>query len=129
MVRDTFYSYISTERLSQRVGDTHGKNKSLYSLVLDHLCGRLPGQLADRSLSVSLAALSMIGDNGNSNVCGLHLFLFLFSNFVCGAAAFSQRGKCLCYSACSMRELVVRWYRWSLLCSFNLLSIPLVVFQ
>ena len=57
------------------------------------------------------------------DVCSLHQVPLLFSIFVCRAVAFSQRGKCLCSSACMTRELVVLWCRRSLLCSLNLLSI------
>ena len=55
-VRDILYSNVSTECFLQRVSDRHGENSSLYSLVVDHLCGRLAGERADWSISVSLAA-------------------------------------------------------------------------
>ena len=54
-VRDTLYSNVSTECLLQRVSDRHGENSCLYSLVVDHLCGCLPGERTDWSIIVSLA--------------------------------------------------------------------------
>ena len=55
-VRDTLYSYVSTECLPQRVNNRHAKNSSIFSLVVDHLCGHLPGKRADWSLSISFVA-------------------------------------------------------------------------
>ena len=56
-VRDTLYSNVSTECLLQRVSDRHGKNSNLYSLVVDHLCGRLLGECADWCIIMSLVAV------------------------------------------------------------------------
>ena len=55
-VRDTLYSNVSTNFLLQRVSDRRGENSCLYSLVVDHLCGRLTGERAHWSISISLAA-------------------------------------------------------------------------
>ena len=133
-VRDTLYSNVLIECLPQRVSDRHGKNSSLYSLVVDHLCGCLPGESVDWSLSMSLAAgrdgpmkpfLWLVTTEVAMYVASTS-FLFLFSNFVCRAATFSQRSKCPCSSACNTRELYVLWCRRSLLCSFNLLPIAIL---
>ena len=134
-VRDTLYSNVSTECLLQRVSDKHGENGCLYLLLVDYLCGRLPGEGADWSNSVSLAA-----ERGRLTKPSLLLvtrevvkyapstsFPFLFSVFVCRAVANSQRGKYPCSSACNTRDLVVLWCPSLLLCFFNLLSIPRAV--
>ena len=125
-VRDTFYSNVSTECLLQRVSDRHGENSSLYSLIVDHPCGRLPAERADWSISVSLAAEwdrltkpSVVGGEGGSNVCSLHHLPLPPLHFVCRAAMFSQHGKCPCSFAYNTRELMVLWCCRSLLCSFH----------
>ena len=94
-VMDTIYSYSENEWDMERT--------AAYIL---HLCG----ESADCSLSVSSAAS---GDKLTKpspwlvTMCAASTsFLFHFSNFVCRAAAFSQRGKCPCCSACNTRELV-----------------------
>ena len=131
-IRDTLYSNVSTKCVLQRVSDRHGENSSLYSLVVDHLCGHLPGERADWSISVNLAAERdkltkpslWLVTREEAMYAASTSFLFLFSIFVCRAVSFSQRGKCPCSSACNTRELVVLWCRRLLLCSFNFLSIP-----
>ena len=68
---------------------------------MDHLCRRLPGERADWSPNLSLAAgrdrlmkpsLWLVATEVAMYVASIS-FLFLFSNFVCRAAAFSQGGK------------------------------------
>ena len=113
--RDTLYSNVSTECLLQRVSDRHGENSSLYSLVVDHLCGHLPGERADWSISVNLAAERdrlikpsiCLVTREIAMYAASTSFLFIFFIFLCRAVAFSQRGKFPCSSACNTRELVV----------------------